>query len=47
VYLSSRNVPSLTVCPRAELNAYNVATRQKMLITAAAMKGLLTREAKA
>lgn len=47
VYLSSRNIPSLTVCPRAELNAFNVASRQKMLITAAAMKSLMTREAKA
>ncbi|MHC4179839.1 MAG: 50S ribosomal protein L4 [Planctomycetota bacterium] len=47
VYLSSRNIPDLTIRIAAELNAFDVATRQKMLITADAMKALLGEEAKA
>jgi large subunit ribosomal protein L4 len=44
VYLSARNIPDLTVRPAAELNAFDVATRQKMLVTADAMKALMARE---
>jgi large subunit ribosomal protein L4 len=47
VYLSSRNIPDLTIRIAAELNAFDVATRQKMLITSDAMKALLGEEAKA
>ena len=47
LYLSSRNIPNLTVRTAAELNAFEVATRQKMLMTTDAMKALTTREAKA
>jgi len=47
VYLSSRNIPGLTVRPAAELNAFDVATRQKMLVTAEAMKALMAREGSA
>jgi large subunit ribosomal protein L4 len=47
VYLSSRNIPDLTIRIAAELNAFDVATRQKMLITADAMKALLGQEATA
>jgi len=45
IYLSSRNIADLKVMPAAELNAFDVATRQKMLVTAEAMKALLAREA--
>ena len=44
VYLSSRNLPDLTVRIAEELNAFDVATRQKMLVTAEAMKALMGRE---
>jgi len=44
-YLSSRNIPSLTVRTAAELNAYEVATRRKMLVTRAAMDALTRGEA--
>ena len=45
IYLSSRNIADLKVMPAAELNAFDVATRQKMLVTTDAMKALLAREA--
>jgi large subunit ribosomal protein L4 len=44
VYLSARNIPRLTVRTAAELNAYDVATRQKMLVTADGMKALVGEE---
>ena len=44
LYLSSRNIPNLTVRTASELNAFDVATRQKMLLTTEAMKVLTTRE---
>ena len=47
VYLSSRNIADLTVCIAEELNAFDVATRQKMLITLPAMKALLAGSGKA
>jgi large subunit ribosomal protein L4 len=47
-YLSGRNIPDLTVCPAAELNAFDVATRQKLIVVSEAMKALMGRqEAKA
>jgi large subunit ribosomal protein L4 len=45
IYLSSRNLQDLTVRIAEELNAYDVATRQKMLVTAEAMQALMSREA--
>ncbi|MFB3893352.1 MAG: 50S ribosomal protein L4 [Phycisphaerae bacterium] len=45
VYLSSRNLPNVTVMTARELNAFDVATRQKMLVTSDAMKALMGREA--
>jgi large subunit ribosomal protein L4 len=47
LYLSARNHPDLTVCIAEELNAFDVATRQKMLVTAEAMKLIMDREASA
>lgn len=47
VYLSSCNIPDLTVCITEELNAFDVATRQKMVVTREAMGQLLGQEAKA
>lgn len=48
VYLSARNIPNLTVLVAKDLNAYDVATRQKMVITSDAMKAILAgREVKA
>ena len=41
VHLSSRNIPDLTVRTAAELNAFDVATRQKMVVTREAI-ALLT-----
>lgn len=41
LYLSCRNIPDLTVRVAAELNAFDVATRQKMLVTSEAMKALV------
>lgn len=41
LYLSSRNIADLTVRIAAELNAWDVATRQKMLVTSDAMKALM------
>jgi len=46
VYLSSRNLPDLTVRIAAELNAFDVATRQRMLVTREAMEALTRREGK-
>ena len=45
VYLSSRNIADLTVRITAELNAAEVATRQKMLVTREAMNDLMGQEA--
>ncbi|MBN1942244.1 MAG: 50S ribosomal protein L4 [Phycisphaerae bacterium] len=44
LYLSSRNIPDLTVRVAGELNAYDVATRQKMVVTPDAMQALCSRE---
>ena len=44
IYLSSRNVQDLTVRIAGELNASDVATRRKMLVTTEAMKALMGRE---
>lgn len=44
IYLSSRNIQDLTVRITDELNAFDVATRQKMLVTSEAMKALMDRE---
>ena len=44
VYLSSRNIADLTVRITEELNAFDVATRMKMLVTSEAMKALMDRE---
>jgi len=41
LYLSSRNIPGLTVRITSELNAAEVATRQKLLVTTEAMKALM------
>ena len=46
IYLSSRNIADLTVRITAELNAYDVATRQKMIVTSDAMKVLCEQEGK-
>ena len=45
VYLSSRNLPDLTVRTTAELNAFDVAMRRKMLVTSEAMQAWLAPEA--
>lgn len=45
LYLSGRNIPDLTVRITEELNAFDVVTRQKMLVTSEAMKVLMDREA--
>lgn len=47
VYLSSRNIPDLTVRVADDLNAFDVATRQKMLATTEAMTALMSQEKKA
>lgn len=44
LYLSSRNIQDLTVRITEELNAYDVATRQKMVVTSDAMKALCGQE---
>ena len=46
LYLSSRNISDLTVRITAELNAFDVATRQKMVVTSDAMKILCKQEDK-
>jgi len=40
VYLSGRNLPDLTIRTADELNAFDIATRQKMLVTREAMEAL-------
>jgi len=40
IHLSARNIPDLTVRITEELNAFDVATRQKMVVTAEAMAQL-------
>ena len=45
VYLSARNIQDLTVRITEDLNAFDVATRQKMIVTTEAMKALTGREA--
>ena len=47
LYLSSRNLSDLTVMVAADLNAFDVATRQKMLMTPEAMAAVLKPEASA
>ncbi|HUS92115.1 MAG TPA: 50S ribosomal protein L4 [Phycisphaerae bacterium] len=47
IHLSSRNIPDLTVRIAEELNAFDVATRQKMLVTLEAMEALTSPEAAA
>lgn len=47
IYLSARNLPDITVRIAEELNAFDVATRQKMVVTSEAMQALLGQEAKA
>jgi len=44
IYLSSRNLQDLTVCTAEELNAFDITTRQKMLITREAMEMLMGQE---
>ncbi|MBT3198499.1 MAG: 50S ribosomal protein L4 [Phycisphaerales bacterium] len=44
VYLSSRNLQDLTVRVAADLNAFDIATRQKMIITREAMDMLTGQE---
>ena len=46
IYLSSRNLPDLMVRTAGELNAYDVATRRKMVVTSEAMKALCSPEGK-
>lgn len=41
IYLSSRNIADITVRITAELSAWDVATRRKMLVTSEAMKALM------
>ena len=41
IYLSSRNIKDITVRITDELNAHDVATRQKMLVTREAMEALV------
>ncbi len=42
LWKSARNIPDLTVCRAAELNAFTVATRQKMLVTRQAMDQIIS-----
>jgi len=44
VYLSSRNIADLTVRTAGELNAHDVATRQKMIVTSEALAALTAKE---
>ena len=44
IYLSARNLPGVAVRITEELNAYDVAVRQKMLVTSEAMKVLTSPE---
>lgn len=45
VHLSSRNIADLMVRTAGELNAFDVATRQKMIVTSEAMAALCGKEA--
>jgi large subunit ribosomal protein L4 len=45
IYLSCRNLPDMTVRIAAELNAFDVMTRRKMVVTREAMKALVGQEA--
>lgn len=45
LYLSSRNLPDVTVRIAAELNAYDVVSRRKMVVTSEAMKQICGQEA--
>lgn len=45
IYLSSRNIPDMMVRIAAELNAYDVVTRRKMIVTREAMNKLCGQEA--
>ncbi len=47
VYLSCRNIPALTVRTVEELNAFDVATRRRMVVTSGAMKALVGQEEQA
>jgi len=44
VHLSGRNIEDLTVRTAGELNAYDVVTRQKMIVTSEAMTALTAKE---
>ena len=44
IYLSSRNIKDLTVTVTDDLNAFEVATRRKMLVTSQGLKALMQRE---
>lgn len=46
-YLSARNIPGLKVQIVDELNAFDIATKQKMLVTLAAMKAMASKAAEA
>jgi large subunit ribosomal protein L4 len=46
IYLSCRNIQDITVRTAEELNAFDVATRMKMLVTREAMVALMGGEAK-
>lgn len=41
LYLSARNIPDVTVRTAAELNAWDIVTRPKMLVTHEAMKAMV------
>ncbi len=45
LFKSARNIPDITVCPVDDLNAFDVATRQKMLLTREAMEMLINKSA--
>jgi len=45
LWKSARNIPDVTVRPARELNAFDVATRQKMLVTREAMDMLVQESA--
>jgi len=45
IYLSCRNIPHLTVCVAGQLNAFDVVTRQKMVVTTEAFEVLTRGEA--
>lgn len=46
LWKSARNIPDLAVCLAGELNAFDVATRRKMLVTREAMELIINRPAK-